>query len=234
MAACRSSVVASCAVVAVCLAQHVAAQDLSRYRAFKLGGTLASVATSVQMSPSASTSTHVRPALLQVLDWAPSRLGAGTPPTADPVAHITFSFCDDQLYQLIVEYRRDRTDGLSDADLVAQLTGEFGAPVPRSLWRSGRPASLVEVEAGVAVARWEDASQHAVALYRDSLDRPQYRLLIMDTGLSQLARAAAARAFRLDAQEAPDRERARQQKADEKARAASGKRRTGNQGGFRP
>jgi len=229
------SAVATCAVVAVCLGAVAGAQDLSRYRTFRLGGSLAAVAASVQMSPSAATALHVRPALLQVLEWPPAQPSAGTKiGSTDPVARLTFSFCDDQLYQVIVEYRRERTDGMTDADLVAQLSGEFGQPLAHRLWRGGQTASLVEVEAGVAVARWEDTSHHAVALYRDSLERPQYRLLILDTRLSRAARTAEAQAFRLDAQEAPDRDRARQQQADDAARAAADKARPGNRGGFRP
>ena len=41
---------------------------------------------------------------------------------ADPVRGAVFSFCDDALYQVVVNYDRDRTNGLTDSDVIESLT----------------------------------------------------------------------------------------------------------------
>ena len=96
-----------------------------------------------------------------------------------------------------------------------------------------RTLSALENESGTVAARWEDAS-HSVVLYRTSSYRDSYRLLITDTRLEAVARTAEAQATRLDAQEAPARELARQKKELDDSRAAGEKARAVNKGGFRP
>jgi hypothetical protein len=71
---------------------------------------------------------------------------------ADPVGEIVFTFFNDALYQVVVNYHRDRTAGLTNSDIIDTLTAAYGAPVLRSArtqaarhrsipWcsRSGRP-----------------------------------------------------------------------------------------------
>ena len=61
-------------------------------------------------------------------------LGYGVPraPTAvptDPVQHIVFSFYADQLFKLVVDDDRDRTEGMTDADMVEAISTRYGSPV---------------------------------------------------------------------------------------------------------
>jgi hypothetical protein len=83
------------------------------------------------------------------------------------------------------------------------------------------------------VARWGDP-EHAVVLYQSSSYGAAFRLVVTDTRLENLARKAEAQAVRLDAQEAPAREIARQQKERDDKRAAAEKARTANKDVFRP
>lgn len=229
-----SSEIGVCVLALVCIAHTASAQNLSRYRTFALGSSVATVAGDAALDASTARTLHQRPSVLQQIEWKlPQWTGATGRLSTDPVAQIAFSFLDDKLYQLVIDYRRERTEGMTDADVVAALSGEFGRPLARRLWRSGRPASRVEVEAGVAVARWED-SRHAVSLYRDSLKRPTFRLLVVDTQLSAQALAAEAQANRLDHGRAPEREVARLAKARLEERAAIDRLRTANLGAFRP
>jgi hypothetical protein len=71
-------------------------------------------------------------------------------------------------------------------------------------------------------------------LYRTSSYRQAYRLIVIDTGDAALARKGATQALRLDEQEAPQREIARQKKEREDARAAADKARRANKGQFIP
>ncbi|SRR5712692_2753451 len=108
----------------------------------------------------------------------------------------------------------------------------YGIPLPR-LPGAGRVASRVEVESGSPVARWGDA-EHLVVLYRTSSYREAFRLMVTAPALDELARKAVVQATRLEAQEAPRRELARQQQARDDGRAAADKARTANKGVFRP
>src|SRR6185312_7892394 len=96
------------------------------------------------------------------LDWRPAYAGvfAAQP---DPVRQITFTFVDDALYQVIVTYDRDRTDGLTNADVVGLLTATYGAPTTAPQ-RSRTPTDETRYDT-VAVARWESAAA-SLTLFR--------------------------------------------------------------------
>jgi hypothetical protein len=83
------------------------------------------------------------------------------------------------------------------------------------------------------VARWGDA-EHAVVLYRTSTYRETFRLIVTEPALDDLARKATVQAVRLDEQDAPRLEIARQKKERDDGRAAAEKARTANKVGFRP
>jgi hypothetical protein len=46
---------------------------------------------------------------------------------AEPVREISFTFYNDALYQVIVNYGRDRTEGLTNRDIVESLSTAYGA-----------------------------------------------------------------------------------------------------------
>jgi hypothetical protein len=71
-------------------------------------------------------------------------------------------------------------------------------------------------------------------LYHSSSYGATYRLIVTDARLDDLARKAEAQAGRLDDQEAPAREIARQKTEQDDARVAAAKAREANKGVFRP
>jgi hypothetical protein len=73
-----------------------------------------------------------------------------------------------------------------------------------------------------------------VVLYRTSSYGEAFRLIVTDAKLDALARKAEAQSVRLDQQDAPRREVARQKKAADEVRAATAKARAVNKGVFRP
>ena len=83
------------------------------------------------------------------------------------------------------------------------------------------------------VARWGD-SEHRVVLYQTSSYGAAYRLIVADARLDAMARKAEAQAGRLDDQEAPVRELARQKKERDDAHVAAAKARAANKPVFRP
>jgi len=224
---------ASCAVGFVLLTRGVDGQAVSQYRNFELGVNVAAVSALTGLATSDAKTIHQRPALLQDLEWRPSHWRASdTLPSTDPVQQMGFSFYNDRLFRIVVDYDRDRTEGMTDADMVEAISAVYGVPAARA---AGPPrvASRVETESGSAVARWGDAA-HRVVLYRTSSYRGGFRLIVTDPSLDDLARKAATQALRLDDQEAPKREVARLKKEQDDGRAAAEKSRLANKKVFRP
>ena len=229
--------VAICAFGIALLGQRVGAQEFSRYRTFDLDASVASVSTSIGVVASEVKTLHERPAVLQNLEWRPSRWNTGTvsasSASTDPVEQMVFSFYDDRLYRIVVDYQRDGTEGMTNADVIEAISAIYGAPLAKSDRSPARVPSEVEAQSGAAVARWGD-SEHAIVLYRTSSYGEALRLIVTALPVDALARKAASQARRLDEREAPSREIARQKKERADGLAAAEKARFANKKVFLP
>ncbi len=116
-------------VALVVSVQSGSAQDLSRYRVYALESSLASVIAASEMRAADATTLHERPAKIQELEWRAPYVSS-TSEVADPVRGIAFSFYNDALYQVVVSYHPDRTDGLTSTDIIQSLSAVYGEPVP--------------------------------------------------------------------------------------------------------
>jgi len=207
-------------------------QSGPHYREFQLGGDVASVSALTGVAVSEAKVIHERPAVMQDLEWRPPYVtsGAGVLP-ADPVQQIVFSFYDDQLFRLVIDYDRNRTEGMRDADMIEAISSAYGSPskVPQ---KSRVAASQLAQESGTRVARWGDLD-YSVVLYRSTYGTG-FRMIVTSLRLEALARTAEAQALRLDERDAPRREIARQKKEADDTRAAQEKARLSNKAGFRP
>ena len=144
---------------------------------------------------------------------------------------IVFSFYNDQLSRLVIDYDRNRTEGMTDADMIEAISLVYG-PRSKEPQKSRLASSQVAQESGTPVARWGDAD-YSVVLYRSSY-ASGFRLIVTSLRLDALARTAEAQALRLDERDAPRREIARQKKEADDARAAQDKARVANKAAFRP
>jgi hypothetical protein len=202
-----------------------------RYRDFQLGGDLPSISALTAVPVSEAVAIHTRPALMQELRWQRPYSSTITPSQTDSVKQIMFSFYNDQLSKMVVDYDHERTTGLTDADLIDAISVDYGPRVKPGA-RTGRGTlTRVEEESGTLVARWAGAD-YAVALYRGYSS--DVRLIVASPRLDALARTAGAQASRLDDREAPQREIARQKKETEDTRASQEKSRVANKAAFRP
>jgi hypothetical protein len=150
---------------------------------------------------------------------------------ADPVREISFTFYNDALYRVIVNYDRDRTEGLVNSDIVESLSAVYGAPT----LASARTRTSPPVEAfpeSIVVAQWESADS-LLTLVRGSYT-PEFQLILVSKSLSARARTAVREAVRLDAIEAPRREAAQRKTEAGEASAARDKTRIANKAAFRP
>jgi hypothetical protein len=223
------------ALVGLILSAHgLHAQDRSQYRDFRLGSSLPSVAAVAKVAPAGAKTIHQRPSVIQELDWRPSYLMTGTTAAqSDPVQRIVFSFYDDQLFKLVISYDRQKTNGLTDGDMIEAISATYGAALLQpSLRKATGIESRSDTELGSPIAQWGDAD-YAVALYRSSF-ASEFRVVLTSPRLEMLALTAVADAIRLDEREAPQREVDRKEKEIESTRASQEKARLANKATFKP
>src|SRR6185312_11222695 len=92
------------------------AGDLSVYREFHLGSSPGQVAKQAGMESSATNLISSRPERIEELDWSVNRFESpSTRP--DSVREIRFRFYNGNLFEMMVSYDRDRTAGLTEADM---------------------------------------------------------------------------------------------------------------------
>jgi hypothetical protein len=216
------------------LAQAARSQDRTLYRNYRLGSDLTSVAALAKVPAAGAKTVHQRPNLIQELEWRqPYMMSGSAMSQSDPVQRIVFSFYDDQLFRLVISYDRQRTNGLTDGDMVEALSAAYGVawlqPSPRNV--PALTARLVS-ELGAPIAQWGD-TDYSVALYRMSF-ASEFRVVVTSPSLEALAQTATAEAIRLDEREAPQREIDRKQKEADDTRAAQEKARLANKATFKP
>ena len=223
----RGGVSAACIVLAV---STVSSAELSRYREFELGASVATV-TAVTQNPARVKIVHSRPALLQQLEWRPRYMAGAPQADRDSIGEVVFSFVDDQLFQMSIAYAQDRTSGLTDQDMVGSLTAVYGAPSSPAP-RTRTTSSLVALDAPVVIAEWRHADTTVV------LQRKEYSesffLVITSLPLDVIARKAQATAVAMDQSEAPAREAALLKKRADEEKVAAETIRSTNKKVFQP
>ncbi len=213
-------------------------QDLSRYRDFQFGTTLLEIAEQGHLKPSEARTIHQRPAVIQELEWQPQGFLSSSP-RADSVRNILFSFCNGELFRIKVTYDPDRTEGMTEEDIIEAISAKYGTatrPVAEinltstQLYNEGE--KLILDQSKRVIARWED-SQFLFNLFQYS-SQGAFGLVASSKRLDALAQAAIVEAIRLDKQEAPQRESERQKKKIGESRARYKKARRANKAPFRP
>ena len=210
--------------------EPLAAQSLSRYRAYALESNLSSIVQLSGAKQSDVKTLHSRPAVIQQVEWRAPYVPSSSA-AADPVRTILFSFYEDQLYGVAVTYEHDRMEGLTDSDVIASISAAYGGALPMR----ARPAdtSLLDMPRDTTViARWDDGMS-VLTLLRGSYSR-EFQLVLMSKQLSARARAATREAVRLDVRDAPQVAADQRAKHAAEARVANDKARAANKAGFRP
>ena len=192
-------------------------QDLSKYRTFSLGTSLAELTKQVGPYSHWTTLIHKRPAAIQELTfWTLS--SSRSPVGVEPVSQILFSFYNGELYRMVVTYDRDATKGLTDDDMVQAVSARYGAAT-RFYPEINLPTYDMFASTETVIAHWED-SQNSVNLFRSGNQSP-FLLAVFSKRLDARAKAAiieSEKLDKLDKQEAPQVEIGRLKKeADELA-----------------
>lgn len=202
------------------------AQDFSKYRGFSLGASLTTVLKQTNQNVADVSVAHGAPSLIQEVTWWPPNL-SGTSYRSDSVEQILLSFHDGTLYKMSVTYDQASTEGLTSGDMVKSISAKYGpttsvAPVFDSTSKDNYDAK------GRLVASWED-SQNSFNLVRSSFTG-HFGLVIYSKRANAEAELAIVEALKLEKQDGPKREAARQKKEIDDLEVA----RLKNQMTFRP
>ena len=164
----RPRLFALCIAVILLSATVTSAQDLSRYRDYQLGMSLAAVAKQAGLKPSDARVLHQRPDLIQELEW--SQDVSGFPAERDTVRRILFSFHGGQLFRIAVSYNWDRTEGMTADDMIEAISGRYGlATLPATEF--GGSDRAPGTTGDKVVAHWEDARTPSICCARLSHQR---------------------------------------------------------------
>jgi len=201
--------------------------DLSSYRGFKFGSTVAVVAKSGGLSPTDVKLIHQQPALVQEMEWQ------GQPRTSDgksdSVRDGVLSFLNGQLYRIVATYDRYQVEGMTADDMIERISQTYGAATRPNV---EIPYVSIYGKTAPVIARWEDAS-YAYNLIRTG-DKATYAMVMYSKSLDAAAQAAIVEAARLDVLAAPQRARDEAQKRLDEDRIALEKARTTNKPNFKP
>jgi hypothetical protein len=195
-------------VMVIFSAPLIYGQDLSKYRNFSFGTSLASVSKQVDRQPIQAELIHQQPALIQELTWYPPQPYGSSRP-AEPVEKVLFSFYNDELYRMLVFYDSSAVKGLTDEDMIRAVSAKYGTAT--------KPAADVNFPTNPSyratekvVARWED-SQYSLNLFRSSASNT-FAIVMFDKRLDTQAGVSIAESVQLEQQEAPQKEAARVKK----------------------
>ena len=203
----------------------ISGQNLSKYRTFSLGTSLAEL--SKQVGPYSHWTTLIcqRPAVIQELTFWTLH-SSYSQKGVDPVSQIVFSFYNGELYRIVVTYEQDATAGLTEDDMVQAISVRYGTATRATTEVNFFPTNYLDGSrdkvipffptrdpyrsAERVIARWED-SQNSVNLSRSS-NQSSFRLAVFSKRLDAQAVAASTESVTLEKQEAPQVEIARVKK----------------------
>lgn len=222
-------VLLTCTSAIVLASWPAAGADLRSYHAFALGMSTADVVARTSAKEADVKTLHERPSLLEELSWR--RPYQSAPTADDSIDTIVFDFVDGQLFRINVGYEPDRTEGLTNEDMIASLVAIYGPRSTRPA-RRARRSEFESIDTPTVLATWRDGDS-TIALTQSAFSRG-YGLIITSTSLEALAKKAEAVATATDTREAPAREAARAKAAAEAERAAATKTRSANKAAFKP
>jgi hypothetical protein len=182
-------------------------QDLSRYRNFSLGTSLADVSKQINERATDVDVIRQSPATIQQLEWRPVSLNILT--ESEPVQKVIFSFYDGKLYKIAATYDSNATAGLTAADMIGAISAAYGTAM-KPVAEIGSRSDAVYSVAEAPIAQWGDA-QYSVTLSRGSLSNT-FQLVMFSKELNRQAEAAIAEAVKQESEDAPQRENVRLKK----------------------
>jgi hypothetical protein len=194
------------AIVLAASATPLAAQGRPHYRAYAMGDSLLAISRQVGLPIIDATTTPAVSGTVQELRWHARHVRRGTAPSGDPVDRLVFSFYEHRLFRVVVDYAPDRTDGMTESDMVAAVSAIYGSPLRRTL-ASSEGALVPARPAETVIAEWTRGDQSVALLALQG--HTAFRLIVVSSALQGLAREAGAREAPVDRPDWPSIEAAR-------------------------
>ncbi len=191
-------------------------QNLSTYRKFALGASLASISKQVGQDPGQAKLTYERPAVIQQLVYWPIPTSSYST-RAESVSQILFTFYDGELYKIAVTYDGDATKGFTDDDMVQAISARYGT-AKRFYPEIKLPTSDEYAPKETVIASWGNSGNSADLSRSDGLNT--FELTVFSNSLETKAEAAIVESLKLGKQEAPQKEIDRQKSEADKLEAA--------------
>jgi len=202
------------------------AQELSKYRGFALGTSVANVLKLTDQKPADVNLPHAGSTIFQEVTWWPPNTPGNTF-RPDSVEQMHFSFYNGKLYKLSVTYEQSATEGMTSEDMQKSIAAKYGpatsvAPVSDSVANDRYDAKEK------VVASWEDA-ENSFNLVRSSFTG-RFGLVICAKRANAEAEMAIAETERLEKEAGPMKAAELQKKQIDDLEIARQK----NQRSFRP
>ena len=178
-------------------ASLLGAQSRHDYRTYRMGDDPLSIARLLGVPPPAdAVSGVVGP--VRELRWRAQRVRPGDTLSGDPVALLVFSFYEDQLFRIVIDYSTDRTEGMTEADMVAAVSSIYGPPAKRT--DPPNPVGLhPQRPADSVVAQWIDGELRVALLA--VREQSAFRVIVASVPLERRARGAGAHEASADLQD---------------------------------
>ena len=187
----RSCIALLCVVMSVSL---LGAQAITHYRSFRMGDDVLTISRQIGVSSSAVAQERGRLDTVTELRWRADYARRGVEGRPDPVERMIFSFHDNQLFRIVIDYSPARTQGMTEADMVAAVSRVYGLPAKRA-----DPPDPVGLEplrpVDSVVAQWSNDESRVALL---ALNGTAFRMIVASTSLETLARAAGAHEAAVD------------------------------------
>jgi len=226
----RVRAVAALVMSPIFLTLPLCAVDFSTYRGFQFGANLETSAKQAGAKLADVKPVHLRPALIQELEWRSASVYSSGVEKSDPVREGLLRFYNGALFQIVTTYDRQKVEGMSEADIVAAISQTYGTAATK-------PAAEIAYhtyygETAPVLARWEDA-EYSYNLVRTG-DQASYALIMSQKRLEVLAQTAILASNRSEALEAPQKALDLQKKQEVDARLLLDKARAVNVPNFKP
>jgi len=159
-----------------------------------MGDDLLSIAQQIGMLSPHHALLSEPPGAVQELKWRAQFVRPGVASGADSVARLAFSFYEDQLFRIVIDYQPERTEGMTEGDMVAAISAIYGQPSKRAYrqMRAGLQASGIDT----VIAQWADGDSSIALLAVEG--QAAFQMIVSSMQLEALARAAATDAIPTD------------------------------------
>ena len=191
------------------IAPAIFGQELSRYRKFALGSSVAVISKQAGQDVRQATVISESPALIQEITYWQID-ASDSSGRFEPISHLTFDFYNGALYRIVVIYDQKAVEGLTEEDMVKAISARYGVGV-RLYPEIDFPSHDVYAAPEKVIARWDDA-ENSVTFFKSS-GLESFGLAVFSKRMTAQAEAAIVESAKLAKEQAPQKEIDRQIKA---------------------